>query len=57
MLGQYDETNHGCPWKQAGDPNAETRMLAAAKQSDDLRIQAETLFGKAIRMYHALLFG
>lgn len=44
-------------WKRTGDPDTETRMLAAARQADDLRVQAETLFGKAMRMYHTLIFG
>lgn len=44
-------------WKQTGDPNAKIRMLAAAKQADWLSMQAETLFGKAVRMYHTLIFG
>lgn len=44
-------------WKRTGDPDTETRMLEAAKQADKLNIQAETLFGKAVRMYHALIFG
>ena len=46
-----------CHWKRTGDPDTETRMLEAAKQADKLNIQAETLFGKAVRMYHALIFG
>lgn len=44
-------------WKRTSDPDTETRMLAAARQADDLRVQAETLFGKAMRMYHTLIFG
>ena len=44
-------------WRQTGDPNAGTRMLATAKQADNLRIQAETLFGEAVRAYHTLIFG
>lgn len=44
-------------WKRTGDSNTENHMLEAAKQADNLRIQAETLFSKAMRMYHALLFG
>lgn len=44
-------------WRRTGDPNAEIRMLAAARQADELNIRAETLFGKAVRMYHTLIFG
>lgn len=44
-------------WRQTGDPNAEIRMLEAAKQADELNMQAETLFGKAVRTYHTLIFG
>lgn len=54
---EAESDEHCGRWKQTGDPDAENRMLAAARQADNLRMQAETLFGKAMRMYHTMIFG